>query len=114
MQHRPPFRHKEKPELYSLILECNVQYPAAFSDDFVDLLQHLLVPDPLERFTAPDIKAHRWFKSLVFADILARAIKPPHIPPFTHEGDSLHFDKFAEEEIRSAPEEEYPDLFAGF
>ena len=112
--HRPPFRNKDKNELYELILACNVVYPAAFSVEFVDLLQHLLVTDPAVRFAAPDIRTHAWFATLAWGDVTSKALKPPYVPSVQHEGDAAHFDKFNEEAIRNHPEEEYPEQFGGF
>lgn len=97
-----------------MILECKVLYPAAFTDAFVDLLRNLLVTDPAKRFSSSEVLSHAWFQPIVWSDLMARAIKPPYIPAFVHEGDAAHFDKFAEEEIRNSPVEEFPDVFAGF
>lgn len=111
--HRPPFRHKEKLELYELIVQCNVAYPAAFSSVFVDLLRHLLVPDPTQRYTTKEIKDHPWF-SLPWESLHARAVQPPYVPAVAHSGDAGHFDRFAEEEIKSSAVEEFPEYFGAF
>jgi protein kinase A len=112
--HRPPFRNKDKNELYGMILECNVQYPATFSADFVDLLRHILVTDPEMRYASKEVKSHRWFKSIVWGDLLNRSVKPPYVPAVQHTGDSGHFDQFAEEPIKNSETEEYPELFHNF
>lgn len=112
--HRPPFRHKDKMELYELITACVVVYPSAFTPPFVDLLQHLLVPDPEARFDAALIKAHEWFAPMCWGSLLARSIPPPYVPVVAHEGDSGHFERFPEEEFKCATEEEYPEHFGAF
>ena len=112
--HRPPFRNKDKNELYSTILECHVAYPAAFSAEFVDLLQHLLVTDGAVRYSSAEIKAHAWFRPLPWADVLARTVKPPYTPSYAHDGDAGHFAKFEEEPIRACPDEEFAEQFGGF
>ena len=89
-------------------------YPPAFSAEFVDLLQHLLVTDPLQRYTTKEVKSHAWFRPITWPDLVSRAIKPPYVPSFSHEGDAGHFDRFAEEEIRSCEVEEYPEHFGAF
>lgn len=112
--HRPPFRHKDKNELYSLILECKVAYPSAFSALFVDLLKQLLVTDPVARFTAHEIRQSAWIKSVNLEALSARAIRPPYMPKYGHLGDSAHFDSLVEEPIKSSPVEEFPEHFSSF
>jgi protein kinase X len=113
-QHRPPFRNKDKNELYAMILECNVNYPLTFSIELVDLLRHLLVTDPVIRYTPADVRRHKCMKRINLDALLARTIKPPYIPRYTHTGDSSHFDAFPEEPIRTCDFEEYPEHFSTF
>lgn len=112
--HRPPFRHKDKNELYALILDCNVVYPAAFSSEFVDLLKHLLVPEPAIRYTSAQIRYHKWFKSINMETLQTRGLKAPYVPKFTHMGDSSHFDPFPDEPIKASDVEEFPEHFSAF
>ncbi len=114
MQIRPPFRHKDKQELYELILACNVVYPSAFSADFVDLLKHLLVPEPSMRFSTLEIRHHKWFRTISFDALQARAVKPPYTPKYIHMGDASAFDPFPDEPIKCSDVEEHPEHFINF
>jgi serine/threonine protein kinase len=42
------------------IVNCQYTIPAEVSDLCTDLISHLLVKDPSERFTAEEVKTHQW------------------------------------------------------
>ncbi|CAF3713144.1 unnamed protein product [Adineta steineri] len=62
-----------------------------------------------------DIKQHRWFKQVSWADIIEQRIRPPIIPIVDHPGDTQNFELFHDEPLE-APQctfEEY-NLFDKF
>lgn len=73
---RLPFREEETEKLYDLILACEVVYPPYISAAAKDLLSHLLVRDPANRFSLADIKRHPWFLADYKGDD-ARLLKKP-------------------------------------
>jgi len=60
----PPFYGNPMPKLFEQILSGSFDYPADYwehvSDDAIDFINHLLVVDRKERFTADQALAHPW------------------------------------------------------
>jgi serine/threonine protein kinase len=55
-----PFNGTEIKSLYSELLHGEIVYPDHLSPPAVDLIQHILVRNPDERFTLPQILSHAW------------------------------------------------------
>jgi len=56
------------PELFKKIIECKYDFDDQawdeVSDQAKDLIRHLLVKDPKQRFTATQCLQHEWIKSM--------------------------------------------------
>lgn len=74
---RLPFRQQDTEKLYDLILACNVTYPSHISSEVRDLLQHLLVKNPSQRFDLASVKRHPWFLKHYEGDDAKRIRKRP-------------------------------------
>jgi len=64
----PPFFGETPPELFKKIIECKYDFDDQawdeVSDQAKDLIRHLLVKDPKQRFTATQCLQHEWIKSM--------------------------------------------------
>jgi len=58
-----PFDEETIPTLFKKIKECSYTIPAHVSDQARDLIQKILVVDPLKRATIKDIRNHPWFQA---------------------------------------------------
>jgi len=56
-----PFDDENIPNLFKKIKGGIFTLPGHMSDDVKDLLSRMLVVDPLQRITVPEIRRHRWF-----------------------------------------------------
>lgn len=56
-----PFNAPSLPELANQIINVRIWYPTSFSAGAVDLLKHIIVADPAERYTIEQIRQHPWF-----------------------------------------------------
>jgi len=57
-----PFDAPTLPELARKISTANISYPNSIPAQVRDLLRHIIVPKPEDRYTIADIKNHPWFK----------------------------------------------------
>ena len=73
----PPFYAETKEELFHNIQHSALKVPETLSPELQDLLARLLERDPNKRIVVDEIKAHKWFKDVDWADVLARKLKPP-------------------------------------
>ena len=81
----PPFQDDDPIQIYRKIINTKPKYPDGFDDRLKSLTKHLLRRDLSKRFGnlkdgANDIKNHRFFSELGFDDLLAKKLKPPHVP----------------------------------
>ncbi|KAJ0404472.1 hypothetical protein P43SY_008792 [Pythium insidiosum] len=83
----PPFYSgNNRPQLYSRIMRCNVEFPSYLSPDAKSLIQGLLTVDPTERLGSRKrghaaIKEHAFFAKYVDWDrLLTRSVRPPFQP----------------------------------
>ncbi|KAI1694702.1 protein kinase domain-containing protein [Ditylenchus destructor] len=51
-----------------------------FSRNAKDLLEHLLVQDPHQRYTIAQIKEHKWFAHFDWSDVVNQQYEPPYRP----------------------------------
>ncbi|KAI8078756.1 camp-dependent protein kinase 3 [Halteromyces radiatus] len=97
-----PFQAVNPVDKYQMILDGNVTYARdKMGNDLIDLLEHLLVVKPTERYGnlkngADDIKQHPWFKHINFDRVLQCQVKPPYIPNVKHAGDTSCFQTYSE------------------
>lgn len=56
-----PFMNADLNRLYEEILKCQITYPHWIPGDAKDLISHLLVKDPNERYSLEDVRRHPWF-----------------------------------------------------
>lgn len=57
-----PFSGQTFEQLGRNIIKCELHFPDYLSKDSIDLLSHILQPDPNQRFTLDQIKDHTWYK----------------------------------------------------
>ncbi|KAL0234643.1 hypothetical protein PCE1_001679 [Barthelona sp. PCE] len=99
----PPFCD-ENPFLTSQkIMNGKIWWARHVSPTARDLIKRLLARDRTRRFGnlrggAEDIKRHRFFRAIDWNALFHRRIPSPLVPPTAHEGDTSHFDNYAEEE----------------
>jgi len=62
----PPFYSEKEPELFESIMQANYSFHIPYwdhiSDEAKDLICHLLVVNPKERYTATEAIQHQWFE----------------------------------------------------
>ena len=56
-----PFEDPDNEILFKKIYQCDVEYPDDLTDDSIDLMNKILVNDPEERITIPEIKHHPFY-----------------------------------------------------
>ena len=56
-----PFEDKNNEKLFKKIAECKIEYPDYLSDNAVDLLKKIIVPNPKKRITINEIKKHPFY-----------------------------------------------------
>ena len=56
-----PFEDPNTANLYKKILNCDYSIPRFVSAEGRDLMKRILCTDPEKRYTADDIRAHKWF-----------------------------------------------------
>ena len=104
----------DQEDLYRSIIEDDYDPPMYASMDACDLIDRLLVKDPLVRLGSlsggeSDILCHNWFKGLDSHAVRKRTIKAPWIPQLSGDPfDSRHFDDWSDLEDKTT--EEYPEL----
>ncbi|GLD93786.1 hypothetical protein PINS_up002391 [Pythium insidiosum] len=83
----PPFYSgNNRPQLYSRIMRCNVEFPAYISPEATSLIQGLLTVNPSERLGSRKrghaaIKEHAFFaKYIDWERLLSRSVRPPFQP----------------------------------
>ena len=56
-----PFEDDNNEVLFDKILECKIEFPEYMSEESIDLIKKILVVDPEQRITIPEIKKHPFF-----------------------------------------------------
>ena len=56
-----PFEDPDNEILFKKIYQCDVEYPDDLTDDSIDLMNRILVNNPEERITIPEIKHHPFY-----------------------------------------------------
>lgn len=60
-----PFEDQNTKKLYQKILKADYKLPSFLSEEAKDLINCILQPDPLQRYTIEDIRAHPWYNKVV-------------------------------------------------
>ncbi len=47
--------------IFKKIIRCDIQYPPHFSEELVNLLEHIFKENPRDRYSLKDIARHSWF-----------------------------------------------------
>ncbi|KAF0717679.1 hypothetical protein AaE_010812 [Aphanomyces astaci] len=101
----PPFQlHDDAalPALFESITAGRMYYPPQLSPTFVSFLKRCLDVNPATRFTATEAMDHPFFKDIVWAQVLARQLTPPFVPPSNGVECTQNFDDdFTSESPRS-------------
>ena len=56
-----PFEDPDNEILFQKILKCEAEFPEDLSDEAIDLMQKIMVTNPKERITIPEIKKHPFY-----------------------------------------------------
>jgi len=82
----PPFYANKKEQLFLNIERAPLKLPSSLSAEAKDLIVKLLDRNPIKRLgsgmtDADEIKAHPFFNSINWNDLIQRKIAPPYVPP---------------------------------
>lgn len=80
-----PFNDDDTMGIYQKILKGKIKFPKEFDRDAKSLVKHLLVADVTKRYGClksgvSDIKTHRWFAKLDWAQLLLMKLPVPYAP----------------------------------
>ncbi|CAG9567043.1 unnamed protein product [Danaus chrysippus] len=117
----PPFYDDNPFGIYEKILNGRVDWPRHLDQVAKDIIKKLLIQDRTKRLGnmkcgSEDVKRHRWFKHIDWADVFMKKLQPPIVPSVSYEGDTSNFDEYPETDwkaVRSLDPEELK-LFANF
>eukprot|EP00911_Craspedida_sp_UC1_P000529 UC1_evm1s403 len=121
----PPFVSHNRKKTMDKIIRARLLCPPYLTAEARGLLNKLVQRDPTKRLGAGpngarDIKAHVFFRSLNWADVLARKTRPPFVPMLASDTDVSCFDaKFTNQAptdspVDSALSASVNELFRGF
>jgi serine/threonine protein kinase len=103
----PPYFNSNRDKLFDNIKRGPLQVPRDMPPDALDLIVKLLNRNPRTRLgagagDAEEIKAHKFFKSLNWQDVLNRKLKPPRpkVKPIVEENIDLDIEKETEDKGR--------------
>ncbi|KAG5927482.1 hypothetical protein E4U42_002191 [Claviceps africana] len=101
----PPFWHQNPIEIYKQIVKRPVAFPqdAPISDQAKDIIRSFCTVDRSRRLGnlsggAGRVKAHPFFQSINWDDMLARRRRGPIVPPIRYPGDAQCFDTYPEDD----------------
>lgn len=117
----PPFFDQTPTGIYEKILACKITFPIHIDPCSIDFIKRLLTVDITRRlgnlkYGTIDVKLHKYFKNIVWEDVLNRVKDGPIVPILKHAGDTGNFDDYSEltEEEINAIEMDSSNLFLGF
>lgn len=115
----PPFYSNEPMKIYEQIVIGKFRMIPAFSNELKDILRNLLQSDVSKRFGnlkngVGDIKDHRWFRHIVWLEILNKKTTAPYIPNVKGRGDASNFETYDEETLRTASKNRFSEEFRDF
>lgn len=121
IQGRTPFYpyRMDQTLLFGKVLRAQFDIPKTFSADLKNLLSRLLVVDISRRYGCSDknlkeIKNHKWFNSIKWADIERQSVKAPLKPIVKDAGDTSNFSFYTEGSSRSSGKCQYEKEFAEY
>jgi serine/threonine protein kinase len=97
----PPFVADDPLAIYRLILDCKISFPDHIERGAKSLIRKLLQPDLTKRYGclrggARDIMCHRFFRGVVWTDLLEYKLAAPIIPTLSGEMDTSNFDDYSD------------------
>ncbi|KAL7754002.1 Serine/threonine-protein kinase [Sorochytrium milnesiophthora] len=95
----PPFYDENVNEMYRKILYAPLVWPPAISPTARSLLSGLIDRDPERRIGAAEVKAHPFFASIDWVQLVARKVTPPFKPVVENSLDTSNFDEEFTKEI---------------
>ncbi|XP_055905398.1 cAMP-dependent protein kinase catalytic subunit 3 [Eupeodes corollae] len=103
----PPFYDDNPFGIYEKILGGKIEWPRHMDPIAKDLVKKLLIQDRTKRLGnmkngAEDVKRHRWFKNIIWNDVLNKKLTPPIMPEVTFDGDTSNFDEYPETDWKPA------------
>ncbi|KAG6003119.1 hypothetical protein E4U21_002316 [Claviceps maximensis] len=122
----PPFWHQNPMEIYRQIVEKPVTFPQdpPLSDQAKDIIRSFCTVDRSRRLGnvsggAGRVKAHPFFQSVNWDDMLSRRRQGPIVPPIRYSGDAQCFDIYPEDDGKREAytndmAKKYEQYFAGF
>jgi len=105
---RLPFAIKRGIKLSLKIYEKKIEFPKNINKDARDLVEKLLVVDPLKRIGygpngSEDIKEHPFFEGVDWDLAKQKKLKPPFIPKLKNDVDLRYFDNMFTDEPIGGP-----------
>ncbi|XP_076312013.1 cAMP-dependent protein kinase catalytic subunit 3-like isoform X2 [Tachypleus tridentatus] len=118
----PPFFDENPFAIYEKILAGKIEWPRHIDPVAKDLIKKFLVQDRTKRLGymkngTEDVTRHRWFKGIIWEDVINKRLKPPIIPSVSHSGDTRYFDRFPDKKWKNTKtklEEEELEYFKDF
>jgi serum/glucocorticoid-regulated kinase 2 len=99
----PPFYSQNVNEMYNKIQHGVLRFPPFLSDDCKAIIVALLNRDPRKRLGSAndveDLKAHPFFKTINWEDMMAKKIDIPFKPSVSGDADTSNFDKTFTNEV---------------
>lgn len=111
-----PFSGDSEEEVFDSIVNHDVIFPRFLSIEAVAIMRRLLRKNPSRRLgateqDAEEVKKQNFFRSIDWADLLARKIKPPFKPTVRSADDVCNFDEeFTSEQPQLSPSKEPREL----
>lgn len=123
---RPPFSGRNMKEVFDNILLTELRFPSSVqvADDAKDLISRCLIKDAGKRITAPEIKAHPYWKGQSWEEVMAGRVLPAYWKPLsdaqvtgktnTAQSESKANAVSATPQDASAMPSQHQNLFSGF
>jgi len=95
----PPFVDEDPMGIYQKILSGKIVFPKLFDKNAKGLVKKLLTADLGKRYGnlkngVDDIKQHKWFKDINWADLLDKKVAAPFKPTVKSQSDTSNFDDY--------------------
>jgi len=95
----PPFVDEDPMGIYQKILSGKIVFPKLFDKNAKTLVKKLLTADLGKRYGnlkagVDDIKMHKWFREISWADLLEKRLPAPFKPSVKSETDTSNFDDY--------------------
>ncbi|ORY77776.1 kinase-like domain-containing protein [Protomyces lactucae-debilis] len=77
---KPPFKANNEYQTFQKIVHLDYTFPPAFPATAADLIRQLLVANPVDRLTVPQIRQHAFFQSVDWSTLWK--VKAPKLRPY--------------------------------